>query len=676
MKLQSIFIVLISVIIVVTGITIAYIFIVPRPEHVLEEYLTAWQKGNCSMMYSLFSEESKAMISAEEFEVAYSNFFQESGMIIQEINEIKRGNVDFREAELTFQVKADFPYFGKNELLYRAFFIREGLTNWKIDWQYNMIYPELNNGERVVRRRHLPKRGAIFDRHGEPLAIKGEIVTVGIQPIKVEDMDELAKRLEELLEVNPDWVKNKFERFSNHPEWFFPVKSLSIYEYERLNQELRPIPGIFFQRNEGRVYPQADKTAHVVGYVGEVTGEWLNSHLELDYLAGDTIGRAGIEMVFEEELRGEPGYTLMVKDVTGGERILMERLPVRGDDIYLSLDMTFQRAAWNALDDKEGSLVVIDPVTGDLLALVNRPAFDSNRFSLGITTGEWQALCNDPRQPMFNKALQGLYPPGSIFKVVTASAALNAGIVNSTTEFNDEGSYRVDGNLIRNYQGEVFGEHQFVDAVAHSINTTFVKIGINLGSDRFKEYATRFGLEEEVKFPLDVRTSKVGNLEAPVNLAWTAVGQAQVAVTPLQMAEIMATIAGDGEFHRPLLIYKKLDYSADGKVIAEEYSEIEVIRKVIRAEKARELINLLVEVVERGTATKARIPGFKLAGKTGTAEISSSSDLNHAWFIGLAPADEPVIAFSVFIKEGGVGGEVAAPTAREFLEEIFKLQGE
>lgn len=672
MRLQGVLIILLAIIIVGVALFVAYIFIVPKPDYVLEKYLAAWKEGDYKLMYSLLSKESRSGIGFSEFKEAYRNFFKESGMEIKEIAEVNKVSSNFSEAEMNYHAWLESPYFGAKYLVYELFFVREKLVNWRIEWDYNLIYPGLKFGERVVRRRHLPERGAIFDRHGEPLAIRGEVVTVGLQPGRIKDMDSLTQKLEKLLGVDPEWVKAECNRFSDHPEWFVPLKTLSMEEYQRLDPELRPIPGVFFRKNLGRTYPQSELTAHVVGYIGEVNQDWFSSHPELDYSTGDIAGRTGIEQAFEEQLRGQPGYTLVVPGEE--ERVLLEKAPVRGDDIYLSLDITVQRAAWEALGDREGAFIVIDPGTGDLLALVNRPSFDPNRFSLGITTREWEELRNDPRQPMFNRALQGLYPPGSVFKVVTAAAALNSGIVSSDTEFTDSGTYRVRGNLVRNYRDEVFQEHLFADAVTHSINTTFAKIGIKLGADRLREYALRFGLEEEEEFPLPVKTSKLGSLDSPVNLAWTAVGQARVVVTPLQMAEVIATIAGGGELKQPQLIYKRLTYNAGGEVVAEEYTEPEVKRKVIRSEKAEELTRLLIKVVEEGTGKQARIPGFKLAGKTGTAEIASDTEVTHAWFIGFTPASDPAFAFAIFLEEGGVGGEAAAPVARTFLKEIFEME--
>jgi cell division protein FtsI/penicillin-binding protein 2 len=387
------------------------------------------------------------------------------------------------------------------------------------------------------------------------------------------------------------------------------------------------------------------------------------------------VGRSGLESTMESLLRGELGYKLRSIGPDGRERYVFAEKPVvHGKDVYLTLDMKIQEAAERALGDRSGAIVAVDPLTGELLAVASSPGFDPNLFSFGLSQVEWNLLRNDTRQPLFNKALNGIYPPGSTFKLVTAAAALDSGTVTPETIFEDNGTLMVRGNIIRNFRSESFGEHTFADAVISSINTTFAKVGLELGHDTLTEYAKRFGFEGAPKMELPVNKSSVGDLKvSQTELAWASVGQARVVSTPLQMARVMAVIANEGKALDPSLIYKIVHKTPDGMMGEETYRESGQPIQVLKPETAGVLFSLLGKVVEEGTGKPVTIPGFDVAGKTGTAEIAMGSDVAHAWFVGAAPMDDPKIAFAVFVERGGVGGSVAGPVAKNFLIDVFNI---
>lgn len=709
----------ISVIILVPLLaTAAYIYYVPDPLNTVDRYIAAWQESEYKNIHSLLTEESQDVVTIDEIQAVYGNFLNQAGLEKIEVFDISQLDGEFSQVEFRIKARIESRYFNDQELNYLLHLKREGLVNWKLVWDYQLVYPGLKEGDTFNRERSLAQRGEIYDSKEKPLAVKGDVITVGVHPNRIEDRGALVSRLSELLDLDEDYVDREIDRYSNNPDWLVPIKRLTNTNYRLLEGELRPIPGVVFSRSSGRIYPFAELAAHTIGYMGEVDQNWIDSYPEKDYRVGEKVGKSGLERAYEFELRGEPGYTLYLQRDTSNQNInesndgnkneesndqdgvkrdidieklvVMNSLPVPGDDIYLTLDMDYQQEVYQALADGErvGSIILMDPNSGDLLALVNFPSYDPNGFSLGMTTREWESLRTDQRNPMLNRALQGLYPPGSILKLLTVSAALDSGLLESDTIFNDTGEYRVLGNVISNFQKEVFGEHQLADAIIHSINTTMAKVGVKLGEEEFRKYGEGFSFNREREFDLSVKESSLGSLRTPVDLAWSAVGQAEVVVTPLQMVAFTAIIAAGGRDVQPAIVDKRIDYQADGSIretidneqtAAEDSSTDDTTEdryRVIKKETAEIVTELMVSVVDQGTGKKAGIPGIKIAGKTGTAEMSSVDEMTHAWFTSFAPAEKPELALLIFLERGGVGGQEAAPVARELWSIFLDVQEE
>lgn len=383
---------------------------------------------------------------------------------------------------------------------------------------------------------------------------------------------------------------------------------------------------------DGSRYYHDASSAHAVGY------------LDPRY------GSQGVEFVFTGELTGNraAGWrgALDAEFTRGG---------LVGDDIRLTLDPEVQAAAAAALGARRGAVIALDPRNGDVLAMVSVPTYDPG--ALG-TNGD--ALMADPASPLLNRATQGLYPPGSTFKTVTAAAALGGIIVTPETLVTCPGEIVIDGFPIscRNVPQGV-GTYPFRDAFAYSVNAIFADIGVKTGWDRLLRTARAFGFESEPEFTLESAASQVyapGSELSRVLLASTAFGQGELLATPLQMAMVAATIANGGELARPRLTLG----SYNG---GEQVRELETVQtsRVIEATLARTMRDLMVSVVANGQANGVAIPGVSVAGKTGTAEAGDGT--SHAWFIAFAPAEDPVIALAVVVENGGQGGVVASPIA-------------
>jgi len=396
-------------------------------------------------------------------------------------------------------------------------------------------------------------------------------------------------------------------------------------------------------RQEGeyyvREYPQGDLVSPWLGY------------------SSVRYGRAGVERIYNQELSGQVGLL--------GLRTYWDQLLERtheGADLKLTVDLGVQRAAAAALGERKGAVVALDPRTGAILAMVSYPRFDPNQIE-----EEWGELNSNPDAPFLNRIAYGLYPPGSAFKTVVAAAALEQGIVTLQTQFEDTGSVKAGGFIVNNYGGQVYGKHDLVEAFAESINTTFAKIGVELGSETLAGYAQAFGFGKELPWRLGGATSRFpsANDLDKAHLAQVSYGQGEVLATPLEMALVAAGIANKGTIMKPYLVAQVLD--PKGKLISQ--TEPSEWLTPILPSTAKVVTDLMVAVVERGTGTRAALPGVKIAGKTGTAEVAGASP--HAWFIGFGPAEDPRVAVAVLVENGGTGGSVAAPIARKVMAAVL-----
>lgn len=430
--------------------------------------------------------------------------------------------------------------------------------------------------------------------------------------------------------------------------WAAPSLNVHPANTRALEEEMRVERGaivaaggeeLAVNRREGayyvRVYPQ-----------GDLTSPWLGYH-SLRY------GRAGVERVYNEELSGRGdllGVVGLWDQITGR--------PKRGADLKLTIEFGLQRVAAKALGARKGAVVVLDPRTGAVLALVSYPRYDPNRLD-----ELWPELNEDPETPLLNRAVQGLYPPGSVFKIITAAAALETGTVTPDSEFTDSGREILGGYEVHNYQDKAYGRHDFARAFASSINTTFAKVGVELGAKTLAAYAAAFGFGEDLPWRLGGAKGRFPDSAAldTAALAQVSFGQADVLCSPLLVALATSAVANQGRVMEPYVVEQVADYH--GKVLQEARPRVWL--KPLTADTAATLTELMVQVVQRGTGTAAALSGVQVAGKTGTAEVADAEP--HAWFAGFAPARDPQVVVVVLVENGGSGGSVAAPIARQVL---------
>ncbi len=376
-------------------------------------------------------------------------------------------------------------------------------------------------------------------------------------------------------------------------------------------------------------------------------------------------GRTGLEETFNKELLGL-GPQLTVRGL--GNRIL--GASKKGNTLLLSADTGLQRTAAEALGARKGGVVAMNPKTGEVLAMVTSPTYDPNAavpLPGRDTEAAWAALTADPGKPLFDRSTSGLYPPGSSFKVVTAAAALDMGVVTPESTFDCGGKLVVNGYPIYDFGRKSHGHLTFAEALVVSCNITFAQVGAKVGASALVEYAELFGFNQRIPFDLPLAVSKIqpAKTMSPVDLAVASFGQGGDLATPLEMALVASTVANDGVMMAPYLVREILDYN--GKTI--ETVKPKQHREVIDRTTAETLTVMMVDVVDEGTGTAARIDGVQVAGKTGTAEIEGAEP--DAWFICFAPAEDPVIAVAVLVENAGEGGKVAAPIARKVLQQAL-----
>jgi len=398
-----------------------------------------------------------------------------------------------------------------------------------------------------------------------------------------------------------------------------------------------------------REYPEGDLYGNPIGY----------SFVER--------GRAGFELSHNDELVGNKTEFLSIFDELRGQ-------PQEGSDVVSSLDSEAQEAAADGLGSQRGSVVAMVPDTGEIRAMVSIPAYDPNALQ---DSDAFQRLNADPNAPLFNRATQAGYQPGSTMKVVTATAALDSGEYEVDSTVSGESPKTISGAPLENAGGENFGDIPLTDALTNSVNTVWAEVGEELGTDTMYKYMDRFGFNAEP--PLDYPGFQLassgefadGKLLEPgsdlIDVGRMAIGQDKLNVTPLQMAMVAAAVANDGELMEPRLWSKVID--TDGR---EEELDPERMSRVMSDDTANELTEMMTDVVNEGTGGAAALADDQVAGKTGTAEIDIENDINQAWFIGFAPADDPRIAVAATVERtGGFGGDVAAPIAQSVMEVLL-----
>jgi penicillin-binding protein 2 len=563
---------------------------------------------------------------------------------------------------------------------------------WQLQIGQRQQYMNLAERNRIRNLPVIAPRGRILDREGRVLADNFPAFSVLLMRESSATLaPERVAGIARGLQLDPVELQHLMERTAKLPR-FQPVllkQSATLEDIAFVESHRLEYPELDLIQIQQRLYPKHEVAAALLGYVGEVTEEMI-AKPSSSYKPGDVVGKFGIEGEYNQILSGRDGMRRVVVNSRGqemGSLTTINALP--GNDLRLTLDQDLQMAAEASLGDRPGAVVAIDPRTGEVLAMVSHPSFDPNSFATRIDPKEWNQLTNDPLKPLMNKAIQAQLAPGSVFKVVTATAALETGVIKPDFTLHCAGEVTIYGHLYHDWVWEKHRGHGTVDlhrAITQSCDVYFYTLGKLLGIEKLDYFASRLGLG--VPTGVDLPAEASGLIPSP---AWVqrafkrkwwagetisvAIGQGAVSVTPLQLACLIGGIASGGAFHRPHLAFREQLRALGVDPPDKPARDFPLSDETVAALKS----GMWGVVNEGGTGAAARCPGIEIAGKTGTAQVVSAelqesaknSEFNtNAWFVGYAPPDKPEIVVAALVMQGG-HSSVAVPVARDVIKAYF-----
>lgn len=527
-------------------------------------------------------------------------------------------------------------------------------------------------------------RGLIYDREGRILVENVPSYNLLLDRDESRDVEGSLKYAAGILERPAEELSSTLERARKVP--FKPVllaEDLTLSQVSHFRLEGLEHPEFEIEVRHQRYYRHGPQTAHVLGYLGEVSEDDLARTPER-YAPGDLVGRKGIEAAYDLALRGQDGEQVVVVDSRG--RFLEEYGRERakpGENLTLTLDLALQEVAEKTLAPRTGAVVALDPRTGEVLALVSTPSYDPNLFARHLDAAQWQELISSPKHPLQNRALQSAFSPGSVFKIVMGVAGLSEGVVTPSDRVYCKGFTRLYNNRFRCHKRAGHGWVNLSQALEHSCDVYFYHLGQKLGIERIAEYSERFhfgratgidlggersGLVPDMGWSLKAR----GHPWYPGETISVAIGQGPLLTTPLQLASMVAAVANGGDYVTPHLV--RDSQPPRRASLGLQPVALDTVRQAMW-----EVVN-----GSRGTGRNARIPGLEVAGKTGTTQVvtqrtwTSNDELppelrDHAWFVSFAPYDDPSLVVVVFAENAGMGSAEAAPVAKALYEQYFRV---
>jgi len=566
------------------------------------------------------------------------------------------------------------------------------LRLWHLQIREGPYYRDLSQSNLTRSVVLEPARGLIYDRNGVLLANNVSSFSLYVTLEDVQDHEALVQKLMTLVGLDESRLRKKL---SERASKLIPRKikdRLTLREAAQVESHRLDLPGVMIQAESQRNFPTGRTASHGIGYVGEVSADQLEQADYADLHQGSIVGQYGVEVTYDRFLRGRAGQKLIEADALGHEkRTVSVEKPRAGDDLYLTIDLRLQKLAEELLGDEAGAIVALDPKTGEVLALASRPAFDPNVLSRELTPKQWEEFVQHEGRPLTNRATQGQYPPGSIFKIAMAAAALETKTVEPSTQIRCAGGYQFGRRFYRDWKAGGHGLMNVTQALVHSCDVFFYTAGQRMGIDTIASYAKLFGLGSPTGIELpservgivpspDWKEKARGEQWLPGETISASIGQGYVTVTPIQMASLTATVANNGVPVRPRLVRAVMD-RATGRVL--ELPSVPLSRLSVKPDTLAIIRSALAGVVTEGTATRAKSSLVSIAGKTGTAQIAAlrpgpEKDIpkklrDHAWFVSYAPVEAPRIAVVILVEHMGHGGSAAAPLAKQMIEAFVKL---
>ncbi len=562
---------------------------------------------------------------------------------------------------------------------------------WYLQILKGEYFKGLSENNRIRIQEIAAPRGTLFDRNGVPLVDSFPSFDVSIYRQDVPDMETLIPVLSRVLFLDPLRLRARLDGARGIPlhqpvkiKTDIPRRELAAVETGRMD-----LPGVSVDVVIRRNYPHKNLASHLIGYLGEISQQELAMEEFVNHKLGYVVGKYGVEQKFELELMGESGGRQIEVNALGHKiRVLGQVEPSPGNSVHLTLDLELQKAAEEAMAGKQGTMVVLNPRNGDILAMASKPDFDPNLFARGISPDKWKSIVDNPARPLQNRTIQGQYPPGSIFKILVAMAGLEEKVITPETPFECTGSYFFGNREYLCWKKEGHGQVRLRKAIVESCDVYFYQLGMRLGVNRIAKYASAAGLGSPTGFPLGLEKAglvptsswKMRRFGVPwqggENLS-IAIGQGYNLATPLQIACTFSALFNGAKYYQPRIALGVR--APDGEALR-EYPPLLLRNIPISPETIEFVREALWGAVHSpgGTGGRAKVEGFDVAGKTGTSQVVQRKEgksepippelQDHAWFACFAPVFNPAIVVVVLVEHGGGGGSAAAPLAKKVLE--------
>ena len=566
---------------------------------------------------------------------------------------------------------------------------------WYLQVVKGADYQLLAESNRIRPVKLRPPRGVIYDRHGKPMVENVLTFDLSLVPEDSSFIDETIRKLAPIVHMKPEAIRKALDDAEDVRGKYEPVKIVEEAPWDEVaSVEARQddLAGVIVEPEHRRHYPYGGMASHQFGYIGKVS-QAQKKQEQAD--TGLLIGQGGLEKIYDKLLRGTAGRRMIQVNAAGVKvKDLGIEEPKPGTDLYLTLDLDVQRAAEDGLGARAGAVVAMDPNSGEVLALVSHPTYDPNLFPRGIAPKDWVRLSNDPGHPLYNRAIQSVYPPGSTFKIVVSLAGLESGKIDPSDTVTCTGSLRTGRKVFRCWKKGGHGTVDFHKGLVESCDVYFYTMGDRMGFDFVAEYARKLGLGSKTDIALPDekaglvptaawKRDKVHEPWYPADNFMNSIGQGFLQVSPIQAAQMIGAVANGGVFYQPLLLKRTRNRETGAEQVFEPK---EKRRAVFDPEALAEVRSALLGVTSEagGTAHGAATPLAPVAGKTGTAQVIAQkvaggklteSTQDHAWFVAYAPANDPKIAVAVVVEHGGHGGAAAAPVAKKVIEEYLRHAG-
>jgi len=552
-----------------------------------------------------------------------------------------------------------------------------------------------------IRLRENPAdRGMLLDHKGNILAHNRPSFEVSLVPEDLRANPEVLTKVGELLNMTQGEIEEKIKAQKRRTP-FNPVKIRSDIDWNKLallETNRVHLPGLMVDVRPRRAYDYGDLASHLIGYLGEVDENELRQFRESPYRMGAQIGKYGVEYRWENDLRGSDGGQQIEVDALGREvRPLGVVEPFPGNNLFLTIDLELQKVAEEAYQDKTGALIAMDPKTGQILAMVSKPSFKPDIFARNILPEEWKSLVENPYHPLQNKGIQGQYPPGSVFKIITAIAGLESKTITPNTPFNCAGAFFYGNRDFRCWKEGGHGSLSLHRAIVESCDIYFYQLGLKLGPDLIARYASEFGLGKATGISLPEKPGIVPSSswkKKRYGVPWYSgetlsfsVGQGYLTATPLQLLVLISAVANGGKILLPQVAERVEDIYKNRLT---EYPPVELERVNVSEKTLQSIQEALKGAVNdpHGTGSVCSLKEVKVAGKTGTAQVIAMPEdfkrgeikriphkfRDHAWFVAYAPFEDPKISVVVLVEHGGFGATAAAPIAKKVIEKYLNLK--